>query len=398
MKNLTLKCLIALACLAGAQVALANFADVPAYQPTWRGLAGTTLEKWAFTSTPTNGSGEGDYFGPEVTLPTVVTNTNGTATASILAEQTGVGWVLGNPGSIAKFSTTNFGWWDLGADGGGHISLTIPVSAGPGGSTRLISIQVTEAINPGLYEPATVDVTGGIQVGSTQITTVETYSPNGHFANDVKVYQSLWQVPGSGSSHAITITGATTGGRDSIIGGVVVDTSGHPPIANNATFIRATNLSWKISVANLLTNVTIPDAGDTISLLSVTGTVHGTVGTIAGGTYVGYTPVPLNQTLPDSFTYTVKDNQNGLQASAVITLNIVPQQSGQALQITNDGGQITITFAGIPGFTYDVQRSTNIGFSSFTVPLVTNAPPEGVFIYVDPAPPFPTAYYRLKQH
>jgi hypothetical protein len=382
-----------------AQVSLGNDVDVPAFRPSWRGMAGTTIEKWGFTSAPTNGSGEFTYYGPEVTLPEVVTNANGTPTASIIAQHTGVGWIYGDSNSLLQYSTTNYGWWDLGFNGGGSITLSIPTAGGAVSSVRYIYLQITEAISAGFFEPATVAVPGGTQVGSTQSTAIEVYDPSGSSPLDtVTVFQSVWQVPGNAVSYTVTITGATTGGKDSIIGGIVVDTSGHPPVANNVTYSRATNLTWKIKSSDLATNGTPGDTGDTLSVVAVSGATHGTVALINSGTYVGYTPVPLNQGLPDTFTYTVQDDQNGLQASALVTLNIVPQQAAQALAIANNGGQITVTFAGIPGYTYDVQRADNVGFSNFTVVETTNTPPGGVFIYVDPSPPQPTAYYRLKQH
>src|SRR5438874_194836 len=169
MKYTTRSRLIGLVLLLAARAVLGNFTDVPGYQPTWRGMAGSTLEKWSFTATPTNGTTDA-YYGPEVTLPSVVSNPNGTPNAAIVAEGTGVGWVYGDSGSSAQFSSTNFGWWDLGANGGGSITLTIPTAGGPSGSIRYIWLQVMEAINPGLYELATIAVSGGTEIGSVQIT------------------------------------------------------------------------------------------------------------------------------------------------------------------------------------------------------------------------------------
>ena len=147
-----------------------------------------------------------------------------------------------------------------------------------------------------------------------------------------------------------------------------------------------------------MTNAAPRDVGDTLSFVSVSGGSHGSVGLIAGGTYVGYVPNQPDQNLPDSFTYTVKDNNNGLQSSGTVTLNVIPQAGGQATEITVSGSEVSVKFAGIPGYQYDVQRATEVNFTSPTVILTTNAPSDGLFTCVDSSPPTGTAFYRLKKH
>jgi hypothetical protein len=383
---------VALTLLLTIRVAVAYYADVPAYQPAWRGQPNTTLQKWSFSATPTNGSGEGDYFGPEVTLPDVVTNP-GTPNAAIVAEQGGVGWVYGSVGSIARFSSTNFGWWDLGFDAGGSITLTIPGAVGPAGSIRQIYLQITAATN-GFYYPASVTVSNGTQVGGVQTTVIEQYGSG--IPDYVTVFHTVWQVPATNTSDTITITGTATPLKETVIGGVIVETA-VAPVAHNVTYSRSTNLTWKIRSADLAANGAAL-TGDTLSIVSVSGASHGTVSLIAGGDYVGYVPSQPDQNLPDSFTYTVQDNHNGLQASATVNLNVTAQPPGQAVQISVSGPTVTVVFAGIYNYTYDVQRSTDVNFTSPVVILTTNAPPGGIFTCVDSSPPSGSAFYRLKPH
>ena len=395
MKYLRDRVLI-LICLAAAPAAFGNFNDVPAYQPPWRGSAGSTVQKWSFLSTPTNFNNDAiGYYGPEVTTNSAGSNPNGLPTASIIADQGGVGWFYGDSSSVSQVSASNFGWWDLGFNAGGSITLAIPNAPGPSGAIRYIWIQVTEATNTGHYLAPTVAVTGGTQIGTAQTTTIEHYSPGG-IDDDVAVSQTIWQIPANSNSYTITITGASGLQSDSFVGGIVVDTGAQPPVANNVTYTRATNLTWKIKASDLATNGTPSYNGDTLSVVSVSNSTNGTVSMFTGGTngtFVGF--VPTNN-LTGSFTYTVQDNQVGLQASALVTLNVVAQQAAQA-QITNTGGQVTVSFAGIPGYTYDIQRADNVNFIPFTVLETTNAPAAGLFIYVDPSPPNP-AFYRLKPH
>jgi hypothetical protein len=67
------------------------------------------------------------------------------------------------------------------------------------------------------------------------------------------------------------------------------------------------------------------------------------------------------------------------------------------VSVASTGGAITIQFAGVPGYTYDVERTTNLD-GVWTVLLTTNAPPHGVWIYTDNNPPQPAAFYRLEQN
>jgi hypothetical protein len=372
------------------QVALAYYIDVPGFQPSWRGLAHTTVQKWSFSATPTNGSGELEFYGPEVTVADVRSNPYGIPSASITAEQTGIGWVYGDASSSVRFSTTNYGWWDLGKNGGGSITLAIPNVAGPAGSIRYIWLQVTEAIFVTQFEPATIAVAGGTQVESTQTQMIEDYNPSGSTVDYVTVYQMVWEVPGNTSSDTITITGATTGGKDSVIGGIVVDT-GRYPLINNVAYSRAKNLSWKIKVADLLTNALPSD--HSFSLVSVSGASHGTASNSVD--WVFYYPNQPDQNLTDTFTYVVSDNTMSVQDSGTVTLNVAPQQIAQVISITESSGQVTVYFAGIPGYSYEVQRSTDVNFTAPTLLQTITAPSDGLFSYTE-TPPSTPVFYRLK--
>jgi hypothetical protein len=96
----------------------------------------------------------------------------------------------------------------------------------------------------------------------------------------------------------------------------------------------------------------------------------------------------------DQFTYTVSDGYGGTN-SAVITLTAgsVSGQGGQITGFNSDGGHASMTFAGIPGYKYHVQVSTDL--SIWTDLLITNAPAGGVFQFIDNSSPTPAAFYRL---
>jgi hypothetical protein len=69
----------------------------------------------------------------------------------------------------------------------------------------------------------------------------------------------------------------------------------------------------------------------------------------------------------------------------------------QGIAVTNN--TVTLKFAGIPGYSYAVKRSTNL--VDWVTRVTTNAPTAGVFQWVDNfsdlgGPPA-SAYYRLAQ-
>lgn len=168
----------------------------------------------------------------------------------------------------------------------------------------------------------------------------------------------------------------------------------HPPVAFNlAAFRPAGFTTWKIAVADLLTNVTDVDF-DTLSLTSVSTSTNGVTLFISGG-FVLYTNTNF---VNDQFTYYVNDGFGGT-ASALINLAIgTNTPSGQAQSIAINGGAATLQFAGIPGFTYQVIRSTNL--TDWAVILTTN-PVAGVFQCVDTFSDLggaipDSAYYRLR--
>ncbi|MDR3460548.1 MAG: Ig-like domain repeat protein [Verrucomicrobiae bacterium] len=163
----------------------------------------------------------------------------------------------------------------------------------------------------------------------------------------------------------------------------------HPPVANANAYTRSGLNQWKILVSDLLTNATDVD-GDTLALDSVATSTNGVTVVITSG-YVMY----LNTNLvADQFTYTVTDGNGGTNG-AVITLALgsASGAAGQVNHITVTGGTASLSFAGIPGYLYHVQVSTNL--LDWNTIWTTNTPAGGVFDYTDGNPPQPSAYYRL---
>src|SRR5262249_32532416 len=129
-------------------------------------------------------------------------------------------------------------------------------------------------------------------------------------------------------------------------------TSNHPPVALDATFARAANLSLKISIADLLANYTSDADGDVRALKSLGASAQG-ASISTNVTQILYSPVNNN---PDAFTYTVSDGRGGETNATINVIVVNPGGISQSIAAVN--GVVTVNFAGIPGFQYDVQQST----------------------------------------
>jgi hypothetical protein len=157
------------------------------------------------------------------------------------------------------------------------------------------------------------------------------------------------------------------------------------PVANDGTYARGPGMSLKIRFADIARDLN----GLPVTVQSVSGATNATLS--SNSTYIFYLPT---NNLNDSFTYTVSNGSD--TATGRITVNVVPV-AGQALGFTLVDGKPTMNVAGVPGYSYVVQRAEDANFTvNLTTVLTTNAPTAGVFTCVDNNPPGSQAYYRLK--
>jgi hypothetical protein len=170
------------------------------------------------------------------------------------------------------------------------------------------------------------------------------------------------------------------------------------PSANLVLLARSLKTSMKISIANILTNYTSDPDGDARILTAVGTSTNGSSIYINGG-FIFYAPT---NNLPENFIYVVRDNRPYRPGDTVLTATnwisiSVERAAGYPQGITPiSGGAVSVLFAGVPGYAYDVQRSTNM--VTWTTLFTTNAPRNGFWIYVDNNPPQPAAFYQIQQH
>src|SRR5205814_10586349 len=102
-----------------------------------------------------------------------------------------------------------------------------------------------------------------------------------------------------------------------------------------------------------------------------------------------------------TFKYTVSDG-HGSTGEGTITMNVVTQ-GGIGKGVTVSGGSATITFLGIPGIEYDLQRATvSVNGPYTTVTAAGTQIPatdgDGTFTFTDTTASGTIAFYRSIQH
>lgn len=164
----------------------------------------------------------------------------------------------------------------------------------------------------------------------------------------------------------------------------------HPPNVSNVSYTRNTAVNiFNILVSDLLTNATDLD-GDLLTLASVSATTNSATITVVGS-YVVYSNA---NAVADEFTYTVSDGFGGTN-SATVTINVDNTPLfGPSQIVSATGSTATLSFAGIPGYSYSVMRSTDL--SIWTSIWTTNAPVGGIFLFTDTNTPQPAGFYRLQ--
>ena len=172
-------------------------------------------------------------------------------------------------------------------------------------------------------------------------------------------------------------------------------TNNHAPVANPASYVRGRGTGIKIPIANLLSSFTSDSDADARQLLSLGASTNGAT-ILNNGTFIMFSST---NDLPESISYTVRDLRAAYRAgdtvrTATALLEVGVSNSIGVVNITNNGGgSMTVSFHGIPGYEYTIQRSSNL---VDWVDVVTNTAPINGQVDLTETPPHNPAFYRTR--
>ena len=166
------------------------------------------------------------------------------------------------------------------------------------------------------------------------------------------------------------------------------------PTAGGATYHHNRSISFKISITNLLSNVTVPGSGKTITLVGLGSPGNSGATLQTNSDWILYTPGTADTN--DSFAYSVSDGRGGSATGTVTVIaDTTPVTGSGATPTLGADGNHHVTFYCTPGYTYVVQRSPDL---SVWDDVQTNViAPNGVPVINFTNPPdYSPEFYRLK--
>jgi len=167
-----------------------------------------------------------------------------------------------------------------------------------------------------------------------------------------------------------------------------------PPMAFGSSFYQLAGQPLGINIADLTWRDYDPD-GEPVFFIGVGSTTSNGLVLSTQGTQI---LVPANSTV-DGFSYTIADNL-GVPATGTATIFIITNITSQALSLgLGRGGSATISFTGVPWYSYTCQRATNVTFSgtlqTWQVQAWEDASIQIWDNFADLAAKPPQAFYRL---
>jgi hypothetical protein len=171
--------------------------------------------------------------------------------------------------------------------------------------------------------------------------------------------------------------------------------SNHPPVAHDMIASTMQNLPITIPGDKFILLASDPDS-DLLSLTGVSATSTNGGSVVLSSNQVTYTPT-LNYVGPDRFTYTITDG-HGSTASAAVLINVRSDNEiyGNMLPPTAVSNGYRVSFLGIPGRIYTLQRATNVHGPWITIGAVLAGSNNGLGIFTDTNPPPVSAFYRTR--
>ncbi|TAL05457.1 MAG: hypothetical protein EPO07_03480 [Verrucomicrobia bacterium] len=168
-----------------------------------------------------------------------------------------------------------------------------------------------------------------------------------------------------------------------------------PPLAFGGAFYQLAGQPLAINIADLMWSDYDPD-GEPVFFVGVSATTsNGLPLTIQGAQIL----VPTNS-LPDGFSYTIADDR-GVTTNGTATISIIADVTSRAIALDPSvPGAASATFAGVPWYSFECQRATNVTFTGTLQTWPVQAWADGsIYVWDDFADLTnkpPQAFYRLR--
>jgi len=223
------------------------------------------------------------------------------------------------------------------------------------------------------------------EIGGTGVTQLGTSGTTGAFT----VSATGLTAASAYSFKAYAISSAGT--RYSEAGTFTTLAQAAPSFAGYAVTVKE-GKTLALSLAKILARATDPDGG-AVTLTEVFGpSAEGGRVSLTGS--LNYAP-PVSFTGADSFDIELTGSQGGiLRATITVTVTGDAAAGLNQTELKLRDGKVDLTFRGIPGRSYTVQRSTNLLTWTTLATVVAGA--DGRIAFTDPSPPQPSAYYRAQ--
>jgi len=336
--------------------------------------------------------------------PVILTLTNATGTSPLAYQWQTNGTIILNATNASYTNSSVSDTW--------NYACVVTNACG-----SITSSVVTVTVNP---SPATTGISGSTTVvhGSTH-----TYSVTTTIGSTYD-----WMLPAGatftgGLSNSISVTFGTTSGNMTVTETnasgctgtqqnlAVTVAANNAPTANVMNVLRTPGEAVLIALSDIFTNWSDLD-GDWVQMTAFNGVTSNAMNltplnlTTDGGGYVTTNVAYLGYTntanVNDQFTYSIGDGYGGTNVgyvNIVVDPFVAGTQTITGQQTTNaiSGSSFTVTYYGIPGYTYLLERSTNL---TTWVDISTNTIGSGgVTNVIDSFSDLPgvpsSAYYRV---
>jgi hypothetical protein len=317
--------------------------------PNAAGLSATTAAGAAYTVTPSAATGGGGFLAANYNITYVVFN-----------------------GTVAKGTPTISGVTGSQSISYGTASVTLSgiVSAGSGYPANGETVSVT--INGSTQNAATSGGAGGFSVSFPTATIPP--SPTAYTITYAYAGDANLNAAANNTGTALTVTGISV---------------------PNLSYTPATGTGLRILLSDITGNAGTKSSQSSpayaITGVSASSTQSGTVAN--NSTTILYTP-PNNTITSDTFTYTLTDGT--ASATATVTVNFV-SPTGPTLSITlNGSNNPVITFYGILGQGYHIQRSPDMVTWADVQAVTIASTGDGSYTWTDTGATGSANYYRLR--